>query len=229
MFPVEEQPDISLTGNFNWFAPLTGAPAPDNPGGCAPSWNGLLFWLNLLKKADGNRTDRIYYGLAPAAIPTGFNTGCGGQGGVGAGLVGDGPAFAHECGHVMGFGHAPCDLTAGDPNDPGYPAYEPYDTVAAPQASIGEYGLDLRNNTIASPAMVSDFMSNCGPGWVGPYHYRALIGQPLLDPRVLVERGPKLPDWVDDKFIPELDLPRPGRIELEIRCYRFRQKPPPSA
>lgn len=215
MFPVEDQPDISLTGGFNWFAPLTGAPDPKDPGGCAPSWNALLYWLNLMKSADGNRTDRIYYGLAPAAMPIGFNSGCGGQGGVGAGLVGDAPAFAHECGHVCGFGHAPCGLTAGDPNDPSYPAYQPYDTPMARQASIGEYGIDLRNTSIASPAMVRDFMSYCSPQWIGPYHYRALIRHSLLDPRQVVERGPKLPDWVNDRFIPELDLPRPGPVELD--------------
>jgi hypothetical protein len=225
MFPVEDQPDISLTGDFNWFAPLTGAPDPTNPGGCAPSWNALLYWLNLMKSADGNRTDRIYYGLAPAAIPIGFNNGCGGQGGVGAGLVGDAPAFAHECGHVLGFGHAPCGLTAGDPNDPSYPAYQPYDTPTARQASIGEYGIDLRNTSIASPAMVRDFMSYCAPQWIGPYHYRALLGHSLLDPRLLVERGPKLPDWVNDMFIPELDLPRPGPVEPDSPLIRYRTSP----
>jgi hypothetical protein len=226
MFPVEDQPDITFTGEFNWFAPLTGNPAPTNPGGCAPSWNGILYWLNLMKAADGNRTDRIYYGLLPAGVPIGFNNGCGGQGGVGAGLVGDGPAFAHECGHVLGFGHAPCGLTPGDPNDPSYPAYEPYDTPAAKTASIGEYGVDLRTNTIASPASTSDFMSYCGPGWIGPYHYRSLIGHTLLDPRQLIERGPKLPDVVHDTFIPERDLPRPpGPVELERSLHRYRTTP----
>lgn len=225
MFPVEDQPDISLTSDFNWFAPLTGAPDVGNPGGCAPSWNGLLFWLNLMRSADGNRTDRIYYGLLPAATPTGFNSGCGGQGGVGAGLVGDAPAFAHECGHVLGFGHAPCGLTAGDPNDPNYPAYRPYDTPTARRASVGEYGVDLRNNAVASPARVSDFMSYCGPGWIGPYHYSSLVGHALLDPRRLIERGPKLPDLVDHKFIPELDLPRPGLVEFDSPLIRFRMSP----
>lgn len=226
MFPVEDQPDITLTGDFNWFAPMIGAPDPANPGGCAPSWGGLLFWLNLMKKADGNRTDRIYYGLLPAAIPIGFNSGCGGQGGVGAGLVGDTAAFAHECGHVLGFGHAPCGLTTGDPNDPNYPAYEPYDTPAAKSASIGEYGVDLRNNAVVSPASTSDFMSYCGPGWIGPYHYRSLIGHTLLDPRRLLERGPRVPDLANETLFPELDLPRPpGPVELERPLQRYRSTP----
>ena len=225
MFPVEDQPDITVTSDFNWFAPLTGAPDVTDPGGCAPSWGGLLFWLNLMRSADGNRADRMYYGLLPAAMPTGFNTGCGGQGGVGAGLVGDAPAFAHECGHVLGFGHAPCGLTAGDPNDPNYPAYRPYDAPTARLASIGEYGVDLRNNAVASPAMVSDFMSYCGPGWIGPYHYNSLVGHALLDPRRLIERGPKLPDLVGHEFIPQLDLPRPGLVEFERPLIHFRISP----
>jgi hypothetical protein len=223
MFPVEDRPDVTLTGNFNWFAPLTGSPDPSNPGGCAPSWNGLLYWLNLMKSADGNRPDWIYYGLAPANIPIGFNSGCGGQGGVGAGLVNDTAAFAHECGHVAGFGHAPCNLTTGDPNDPSYPAYEPYDTPTAKRASIGEYGVDLRNDAIASPAMTADFMSYCAGQWIGPYHYRSLVGHALLNPRRIVERGPKLPDWVHDQIIPELDLPRPGPVELDVPFLRHRE------
>ncbi len=220
MFPVADQPDITLTGDFNWFAPLDGAPDPKDPGGCAPSWNALLYWLNLMKTADGNRSDRIYYGLLPGGTPIGFNNGCGGNGGVGAGLVGDSAPFAHECGHVLGFGHAPCGLTDGDPNDPAYPAYEPYDTPTARMASIGEYGLDTRGPSVLSPNTVRDFMSYCGPGWIGPYHYRALLQHALLDPRQVEERGPRLPDWVNDRFLPELDLPRPGPVEIDPRLIR---------
>lgn len=215
MFPVGDQPDVTLTGDFNWFAPLNGAPAADDPGGCAPSWNSLLYWLNLMKTADGNRSDRIYYGLLPSGTPTGFNSGCGGNGGVGAGLAGDSPAFAHECGHVLGFGHAPCGLTTGDPNDPAYPAYEPYDTPAARMASIGEFGVDTRGPSVQDPNTIRDFMSYCGPGWIGPYHYRLLLQHALLDPHRISERGPRVPDWVNDQFIPELDLPRPGPVEID--------------
>lgn len=217
MFPVADEPDITLAGDFNWFAPLDGNPDPTNPGGCAPSWNSLLYWLALVKTADGNRTDRIYYGLLPTGTPTGFNTGCGSTGGVSAGLAGDQGAFAHECGHVLGFGHTPCGLTPGDAGDPAYPAYEPYDTPTARMATIGEYGVDLRGPRLRSPNSVRDFMSYCGPQWIGPYHYRALLQHPLLAPRAIFERGPRLPDWVHERYVPELDLPRPpGPVEIEV-------------
>lgn len=229
MFPVVDQPDITLTGDFNWFAPLDGSPDPADPGGCAPTWNSLLYWLSLMKTADGNRTDRIYYGLLPAGAPTGFNSGCGSAGGVSAGLVGDRSAFAHECGHVIGFGHSPCNLTAGDPNDPSYPAYEPYDTPAARMASIGEYGIDLRGPSVLSPRWTRDFMSYCGPQWISPYHYRALLQHPLLAPRAIFERGPRLPDWVHRQYLPERDLPRPpGPVEIEIDvAWQGRLRPQP--
>ena len=225
MFPVLDEPDITLTGDFNWFAPLSGAPDADNPGGCAPSWNSLLFWLALMKTADGNRTDRIYYGLLPAGTPTGFNSGCGSAGGVSAGLAGDRDAFAHECGHVLGLKHSPCGLTPGDLSDPGYPAYEPYDTPANRMASIGEYGLDTRSPSVQPPNQVRDFMSYCAPAWIGLHHYQALVQHPLLAPRAVVERGPRLPDWVYDNVIPERALPRPpgpGPVELEFDLVRQR-------
>jgi hypothetical protein len=210
MFPVGQTPDITLTGDFNWFAPMTGAPTADDPGGCAPSWNSLLWWLKLVKLADGNRTDRIYYGLLPAGTPTGTNTGCGSGGGVAAGLAGDQATMAHEFGHVLGFGHSPCGLPADAPNDANYPAYEPYDTAAARMASIGEYGVDVVRNTVLSPATVFDFMSYCGPQWIGPYHYRLLLQHGLLDPRWITDRSLRPPAWAEyDYVIPELDLPRP--------------------
>ncbi len=180
-WPVSRTADIGLAGTFTWSNPLTGN---ISQGACPTSWNNLLFWLRVAKIIDGNRADRLYYALLPSGIPIGNTGGCGGgEAGVGAGFVGGGQTMAHELGHVLQFSHAPCGLVMGDPNDPGYPAYEPYDTTKNRTASIGEYGLDTTTPTIFSPSFAKDFMSYCSFPWVSLYHYQALLENSLLDPR----------------------------------------------
>lgn len=126
--------------------------------------------------------------------------GCGGGGTVGAGFNGMTATMAHELGHVLGLGHAPCGLVSGDMGDPNYPAYEPYDTVNAKRASIGEYGYDSSTRTVMSPNFFADFMSYCGPGWISPYHYRALIEHSLLDPQWVPAARDSLPPYFDERF-----------------------------
>jgi hypothetical protein len=95
-----------------------------------------------------------------------------GAGGWAAGDRATGPALAgstmaQEIGHTCGRGHAPCGV--GNP-DPGYPSYDRY-----PSGSIGEYGFDVVDGTVFDPATTFDFMSYCGPTWVSPYTYEALM------------------------------------------------------
>jgi hypothetical protein len=211
MWPVSQTPDISLAGTFTQNEPLTGAITVDSATGqaqCPRSWDHLLFWLNFAKIIDGNRADRLYYALLPTGIPIGGAGGCGGGGSVGAGIVNAGQTMAHELGHVLQFGHAPCNLVAGDMGDSNYPAYEPYDAVNNKTASIGEYGLDPTTQTIYSPNFGKDFMSYCGPAWVSLYHYQALIQQSLLDPMWVSDPYGSLPPYLD----PELRDPIPHHI-----------------
>jgi hypothetical protein len=124
MWPVSQTPDVSLAGTFTQNTPLTGAITVDAATGqaeCPTSWDNLLFWLNNAKVIDGNRSDRLYYALLPSGIPIGGAGGCGGGGSVGAGLINAGQTMAHELGHVLQFGHAPCGLVAGDVDDTNYP------------------------------------------------------------------------------------------------------------
>jgi hypothetical protein len=95
-----------------------------------------------------------------------------GAGGWASGMRATGPAFAgstmaQEIGHTCGRGHAPCGV--GDP-DAGYPTYDRYRP-----GSIGEYGFDVIDGVVFDPATTFDFMSYCGPTWVSPYTYEALM------------------------------------------------------
>ena len=203
-FPIQSWGHYRGAGTVTWNLPLTD-PA-SCPGCCSPNWLLLAAALQAVRVADGNRTDFLYYGLMANGIPMGPVIGCE-SGGVGAGSNGDGVTMAHELGHACQRPHSPC----GTPGDPDYPAYEPYDPAGTPTASIGEYGIDISNGAIKSPATFKDLMSYCGPRWVSLFVYGRLTHNTALDPvRVCVD----LPWWRDEilynrQLIPEKWLPDP--------------------
>lgn len=181
MMPVQQTGSFAVGGSMNWFVPLddprTGA------GACSNNWDSLLAWLGLVRDADGNRNDVVYYGLLPSGMPLGV-PGCGVDG-LGAGAVNDTATFVHEIGHGYGFQHTPSG-NAGS-TDPSYPTYEPY-----PSASIGEYGLDIRNGAIFSPATSTDYMSYGPARWMSLYQHDRLLQHPRLAPTWVKERNPFL-------------------------------------
>jgi hypothetical protein len=135
--------------------------------------------------------------------------GCG-QGGLGSAVVNDQSTFVHEIGHGYGFIHTPCGNAGG--TDANYPTYEPYGS-----ASIGEYGLDIRNGNTFDPNTARDYMSYCNPTWMSLYQHRRLIGHARLDPRWINET----PWWheyyeVHPFVIPELWLPDPPPYEVNV-------------
>lgn len=203
-FPVRSAATYRTAGTVTWTQPLTDAPSC--PGCCTPNWVALNNAVQAQRTADGNRTDVLYYGLMAAGIPMGPVIGCN-TGGVSTGSNGDGVTMAHELGHACGLPHAPC----GTPGDPNYPAYEPYDPAGTPQASVGEYGLDISNGNIKTPATFKDLMSYCGPRWISLYNYGRLTNNINLDPVRACVDHPIWKDIVvyDPILIPEKWLPDP--------------------
>lgn len=177
-FPVRSFATYRIAGTVTWNRPLTDAPSC--PGCCTPNWVALNTAVQNLRIADGNRTDVLYYGLMASGIPMGPIIGCN-SGGVSTGSTGDGVTMAHELGHACGLPHAPC----GTPGDPTYPAYEPHDPAGTPQASIGEFGLDINNGNIFSPDTFKDLMSYCGPRWISLHNYGKLTNNANLDPDIV--------------------------------------------
>lgn len=189
--PVQATGSFAVCANMDWSLPLDDARTA--PGKCSEHWNDLLDAMSLLRDNDGNRDDVVYYGLLPAGIPLGV-PGCGDDG-LGAAAVGNDQTFLHETGHAYGFQHTPCG--ANGTTDPDYPAYEPYMS-----ASIGEFGLDIRDGTLHDPRDIADYMSYCRPRWMSLYQHRRLLGHPRL-----------APEWLPPDF-PVLDpLERPFYLE----------------
>ena len=180
--PVQATGSFASAGTLNWATPLDDPrsncdPTQPSPGACSLNWCALLAWLGLLQDNDGNRNDVVYYGLLPTGIPLNV-PGCGDVSGLGSAAVGDQLTLLHEIGHGYGFQHTPCGAV-GTP-DPNYPTYEPYG-----MASIGEFGLDIRNGAIFDPSTARDYMSYCPPRWMSLYQYERLLQHPRLVPRWL--------------------------------------------
>jgi hypothetical protein len=205
-FPVQSTAQYSSGGTITLTVPLSDAPSC--AGCCTPNWVTLNSQVAAQVTADGNNPNVLYYGLIASGVPMGPIIGCESSG-VSAGGVGNGVTMAHELGHHCGFPHAPCG-NVGTP-DSTYPAYEPYDPANTPQASIGEYGLDISNGNVMSPATFKDMMSYCGPKWISLHNYGKLLNNARLDPVRACMDYPWWRDYVlyDPQLIPERWLPDP--------------------
>lgn len=216
LYPVQSQAQFRSAGNLTLTNHLQDTSFPAS--GCGTAWNTLHGQVVNTRTADGNQPGWIYYGLLPNGVPMGPVGGCGG-GGVGVGPANSGDTLAHEAGHAAGLGHAPA---GGAPNpDLNYPAYEPYDPPGTPQASIGEFGVDVNNGNISSPQFVRDFMAYGGPDWISPYHYGKLLNNALLNPATV---GIDMPWWKDKvyeelKKWPWLPLPEPPPFDWELPMF----------
>ncbi len=128
------------------------------------TWSDLLDELRILRQMDGS--GRYYYGF----VRVGYTSGIAGIGylgfpvAVGWDYAGSAPAvMAHELGHNFGRSHAPCGVS-GDPNYP------------YPNATLGTWGYDRRNNSLKDPNAYRDLMGYCSPLWISDYTYEGAQG-----------------------------------------------------
>ena len=126
--------------------------------------------------------------------------------------VPSGVVIAHELGHNMSLGHAPCGGAAD--SDPAYPYHD---------GAIGAWGYDFRSGQLRVPSR-PDLMGFCSRLWISEYHFgnalryrlrdqtgsaslaatpaKALLlwggadpeGKPYLEPAFVVDAPPQLPD-----------------------------------
>ena len=88
---------------------------------------------------------------------------------VGVSTLND-PVIAHELGHNLGLGHAPC-RGGGLGLDPDYPYSDGF---------IGVWGFDLLNGTLVHPG-TWDIMSCGPPDWISDYFFNKSLGYRLHD------------------------------------------------
>ncbi len=114
-----------------------------------------VYVVRILDGAQGH-----YMGIIPASERVGVAA-IPGKYGVSA-LNGN--IIAHELGHNMNLGHAPCGGPSGV--DPDYPYFD---------GTTGAWGYDVLSGSLVSPQNF-DLMSYCSPDWISDFHFtKALI------------------------------------------------------
>ena len=133
----------------------------------------------------------------------------------GAGII------AHELGHNLSLGHAPCGVRGADP-------LFPY-----PDGSIGAWGYDLTGGGRLLSPTTSDLMSYCGPKWISDYYFTQAYRFRLSDAggmgadrsAATVSRGLLLWGGVDADSVPFLEpafvIDAPPALPQRVGEYRL--------
>ncbi len=155
MFPI---PYLEL----RWHTPLTfRGNLTASASNRLADWERLLNVTLALKQSEGAASDTVYMALLPTAISSDnriYYTGIGTS--MRATVNFDTQLTpAHELGHTLGRGHAPCGGVTNA--DPAYPYAG---------ASIGALGFNTASSTLIDPAETTDLMSYCAE-WISDYNY----------------------------------------------------------
>ncbi|MDE2985864.1 MAG: hypothetical protein OXU69_14265 [Gemmatimonadota bacterium] len=120
----------------------------------------IPFQVKALRAIEGG--SGYYHALTAQIDRDGGVSGVALRGGWSAWSVFNGGVIAHELGHNLSLGHAPCG-TAGDPRYP------------LPDGSVGTFGFDFDTGmeSVVHPR-TRDFMSYCNPTWVGAWHFEEM-------------------------------------------------------
>ena len=142
--PVQATGSFASCGTLNWATPLDDPRSDCDPtlppaGKCSLNWCALLAWLGLLQDNDGNRNDVVYYGLLPAGIPLTF------PGAAITGWARPRSATSSRCCTRSVMATVSCTRRAEQLEPPTRTTRRTSPTASA---SIGEFGLDLRNGAI---------------------------------------------------------------------------------
>jgi hypothetical protein len=149
----------------------------DNSNG---AWGTVLSEISALRTADGY--SGYYYGVVQTSYSSGV-AGIGyvpGQAAVGWDRLPSGDeVMAHEFGHNLSLGHAPCGSVSSP--DPAFPYT---------QGAIGVYGLDVGSLTLKAPSS-KDLMGYCsGTQWISDYHYLKAFNYRNANPQAVMMDAP---------------------------------------
>jgi hypothetical protein len=178
----------------------------DTSPGASGTTGAIFTIIDRIKAAEQHPSVVKYYALFDGSPNQSGYGGWGVAPDRAAGVVFSGPTMAQEIGHTCGRAHAPCGV--GDA-DPMYPNYIPHRS-----GSIGEFGFDVIDSVVHHPADTYDFMSYCGPTWVSPYTYEALMNcfpAPGSGGGAPAER---LPGWRREFLHLFLTIFRDGRVVM---------------